>query len=61
MTFASIVILAVIYCFLQDDKETEVVRRKDKPLDTTTWEINNKERALQKCDALFIRKGVMKC
>ncbi|MFR2535122.1 MAG: hypothetical protein ACLS95_07900 [Clostridia bacterium] len=39
MTFASIVILAVIYCFLQDDKETEVVRRKDKPLDTTTWEI----------------------
>ena len=41
MTFASIVILAVIYCFLQDGKETEVVRRKDKPLDTTTWEIKH--------------------
>lgn len=39
MTFTSIVILAVIYCLLKDEQETEVVRRKDKPFDTTTWEI----------------------
>ena len=39
MTFASIVILAVIYCFFDSDKERETVTQKNKPFDAKVYEI----------------------